>query len=228
VFDNNVCEYIDKGTNKVIAQAFANNDTDLYTLDATPVIQKVLANLASSPSHSIDINTLHRHMGHLGFDNCCLLVNHQLADGVEKIVGKEEFCEGCAYGRSKWKSHPSTSTTTRRHLERIHVDLCGPLPNSLGGNQYYLLIIDEHTHYHWAEFMPRKSDAFTCLQKWKLQVECETDLKLQYLKSDGGGEFGSGSFATWLMSKGVVHEKSTPYEHEQNGLVERGIQNVSQ
>ena len=28
--------------------------------------------------------------------------------------------------------------------------------------------------------------------------------------------------------EGVKHEKSAPYEHEQNGLAERGIQNVSQ
>ena len=50
VFDNNVCEYIDKNTNEVIARAFATDDTDLYTLDATPIMQKVKANLTSSPS----------------------------------------------------------------------------------------------------------------------------------------------------------------------------------
>jgi hypothetical protein len=56
----------------------------------------------------------------------------------------------------------------------------------------------------------------------------ETDLKLQYLKSDGGKEFGSKEFEQWLQSEGVIHEISAPYEHEQNGLAERSIQNVSQ
>ena len=50
IFNNNVCKYIDKNTNEVIARAFAHDDTDLYTIDATPVTQKVAANLASSPS----------------------------------------------------------------------------------------------------------------------------------------------------------------------------------
>lgn len=50
VFDDNLCEYIDKHTNEVIARACVSNDTDLYTLDASPVVQKVVVNLASSPS----------------------------------------------------------------------------------------------------------------------------------------------------------------------------------
>ncbi len=149
-------------------------------------------------------------------------------DRVDKIVGKEAFCEGCAYGWSKWKSHPSTGTITRCQLERVHIDLCGPIPNSFGGNKYFLLVINEHTHYSWVEFLPKKSDAFTRLKRWKLEAEQETDQKLQYLKSNGGKEFGSKEFKEWLTSEGVIHEMSAPYEHEQNGLAKRGIQNVLQ
>ena len=54
------------------------------------------------------------------------------------------------------------------------------------------------------------------------------DLKLCYLKSDGGMEFGSKAFMDWLATDGVTHEVSAPYEHEQNGLAEQAIQNVSQ
>ncbi len=48
VFDNNTCEYINKDTKEIMARAFATDDSDLYTLDATPVTQKVVANLTSS------------------------------------------------------------------------------------------------------------------------------------------------------------------------------------
>lgn len=116
----------------------------------------------------------------------------------------------------------------KQHLERIHIDLCGPLPTLLGGNQYFLLIIDKYTHHHWVEFLPKKSDAFSCLKSWKLRTKQEVDLNLQYLKSDGGKEFGSREFESWLTAEGVVHEKSVPYEHEQNGLAKRAIQNISQ
>ena len=228
VFDDNICEYIDKNTKEVIARAYASGSADLYTLDATPIEHKVAAKLASSSPRSIDINVLHRRLGHLGADNCRTMISRQLVDGVDSVIGKEEFCEGCAYGRSKRKPHPSTDTRTKRRLERLHVDICGPLPNSIGGNRYFLLIIDEHTHYYWVEFLSKKSDAFSRLRKWKLQAEREADLKLQYLKSDGGKEFGSKAFEEWLEADGVIHEMSAPYEHEQNGLAERGIQNISQ
>ena len=42
----------------------------VYMLDAAPVTQKVAANLANSPSESINVNVLHRCLGHLGIDNC--------------------------------------------------------------------------------------------------------------------------------------------------------------
>ena len=79
-------------------------------------------------------------------------------------------------------------------------------------------------HHHWVEFLPKKSDVVSCLQRWKLQAEHETDLKLQCLKSDGGKEFRSKVFEEWLVADSVIHEKSAPYEHKQNGLAERGIQ----
>jgi len=74
---------------------------DLYMLDATPVVHKVAAKVASSSSQSIDVNVLHRHLGHLGTDNCRKLIKCQLVEGVDRIIGKEGFCKGCAYGHSK-------------------------------------------------------------------------------------------------------------------------------
>jgi hypothetical protein len=50
IFNGNICEYIDKNSGRVIAHAYASNNTDLYTLDVTPMIHKVAAKLASSSS----------------------------------------------------------------------------------------------------------------------------------------------------------------------------------
>ena len=228
IFDNNVCEYINKNTNEIIAQAFTSKDSDLYMLDGNTNRAKGGCKPMSSPYQLINVNILHRCLGHLGTDNCWLLVNCGLVDRVDQIVGEEEFCKGCAYRHSKQKHHPSTSTKTKQQLERIHINLCGPLPNSLGGNHYFLVIIDEHTHYHWVKFLPKKSNLFSHLKAWKLQAEQEANLKLQYLKLDGGKEFRSKLFEDWLTVEGVVHKKSAPYKHEQNGLAKRGIQNILQ
>jgi len=72
-FDGDICKYIDKNSGEVIARMYALGNSDLYTLDATPLVHKVDAKLASSSS--IDINILHRRLGHLGHDNCRLMIN---------------------------------------------------------------------------------------------------------------------------------------------------------
>ena len=105
---------INKNMNGVIACAHALGKDDLYMLDVSPITQKVAANLANSPPKSIDVNILHRCLGHLGIDNCSTLVNCQLVDGVNKITGEEEFCKGCAYRQLRWKHHPPTGTKTKQ------------------------------------------------------------------------------------------------------------------
>ena len=137
-------------------------------LDTSPIIQKVAAKLASSPSRTINVNVLHRRLGHLGIDNCRVMVNHRLVDGVDKIVGKEEFCEGCAYGQSKCKHHPITSTKTRRQLERIHIDLCGPLPNSIGGNRYGV----KSTRFQWSDLAQQRYSIGTIPCPWTWVLTC--------------------------------------------------------
>lgn len=73
----------------------------LYMPDATVTVQKVAAMLMSSPSQLIDITTLRRYLGYLGVDDCHVMVNHHLVDGIDRIIVREGFCKGCAYGHSK-------------------------------------------------------------------------------------------------------------------------------
>ncbi|CAL9022954.1 unnamed protein product [Prunus brigantina] len=44
---------------------------------------------------------------------------------------------------------------------------------------------------------------------------------IKTFQSDGGGEFVSKDFQTYLGSKGILHHKSCPYTPEQNGRAER-------
>jgi len=42
-------------------------------------------------------------------------------------------------------------------LELIHFDLCGPIsPQSLSGCRYYILYIDDFSHYTWICFLCSK------------------------------------------------------------------------
>ncbi|MBW0541003.1 hypothetical protein O181_080718 [Austropuccinia psidii MF-1] len=46
-------------------------------------------------------------------------------------------------------------------------------------------------------------------------------------RTDGGGEFKNDTLKKWCSAKGIVHEFSLPYFHEQNGLAERFNRSVA-
>lgn len=52
-------------------------------------------------------------------------------------------------------------------------------------------------------------------------IETQFSTKIKTLRSDGGGEYTSSAFKSYLLQHGVIHQASCPYTPQQNGLVER-------
>jgi len=52
-------------------------------------------------------------------------------------------------------------------------------------------------------------------------VEKQSGMKLKILITDGSGEYNSRDFETYCTSQGIIHEITTPYTPQHNGLVER-------
>ncbi|MBW0482653.1 hypothetical protein O181_022368 [Austropuccinia psidii MF-1] len=103
----------------------------------------------------------------------------------------------------------------------LAVDLMGPFPQSI--NKFiYTLIIQDHFSSIFA-FIPlrAKSEAAGHVVRWILQFERLTSKKVKRLQSDNGGEFNSKSMEEFLAKEGIVHEKTVPYEHHQNGNIEQ-------
>ncbi|MBW0543277.1 hypothetical protein O181_082992, partial [Austropuccinia psidii MF-1] len=51
--------------------------------------------------------------------------------------------------------------------------------------------------------------------------ETKTGRRIKVFRSDNGGEFCNNTIKAWCQPRGIVHEKSLPYHHEQNGSIER-------
>ena len=52
-------------------------------------------------------------------------------------------------------------------------------------------------------------------------VKTQFSSTIKTLRSNGGGEYTSKSFESFLCSNGINHQISCPYTPQQNGLVER-------
>src|SRR5258706_12796092 len=197
----------------------------LYRLDASPRPSKVFVSLAAS-LRSLDINDLHRRLGHLAFDECKKLVYRGLIEGVDALRGRQVFCSGCVKGKiHRAPFHTSNSVTTNK-LHRIHSDLAGPFPFSIHRCKYFVVFFDEFSKKLWVYFMVRKSEMFTKFKEWKAMVELQSGRVLREFQSDNGGEYLSSDFNAYLKSSGIIHRTSTTYTPQQNGKAERSIRTI--
>ena len=115
------------------------------------------------------------------------------------------------------QSHRKTAT-----LNLAHSDLWGPSPvRSCGGSYYFISFTDNSSHYSWVHYLWKKSDAFVVFKEWLLEVEQQTRWKLQIFCSDNGGKYITTDWERYLNNNGIIHQKSTPWTPEQNGVLEQ-------
>ncbi|GKE33054.1 retrovirus-related pol polyprotein from transposon TNT 1-94, partial [Tanacetum coccineum] len=71
----------------------------------------------------------HRHLSHLNFDSINLLSKNDIMIGLPKLKFiKDHLCSSCELGKAKRKSfHTKTTPSSKRRLQLLHMDLCGPM-----------------------------------------------------------------------------------------------------
>jgi transposase InsO family protein len=100
--------------------------------------------------------------------------------------------------------------------------LFGPTTyRSIGGNIYYLVIVDDYSRYTWVFFLHDKSHTCDIFKTFVRRAENEFELKLKKMRSDNGSELKNTNVEEFCDEKRIKHEFSTTYTPEQNGIVER-------
>jgi transposase InsO family protein len=153
-----------------------------------------------------------------------ILKKHQLPF-VGSLQNKE-VCEPCQLAKSKQLPFPLSSRVSSAPLQLVHTDVwCSPVVSS-SGFRYYVIFIDDFSRYSWLYPLHNKSDAFISFKKFKALVENQFSSRIKNLQSDGGGEFISFQFTSFLETHGIFHRISCPYTAQQNGLAERKHRHV--
>ena len=166
----------------------------------------------------------HRRLGHA---NMKLIKNLSAKDhvrGIPKLnYQKDHICDACEIGKQIRATHKAKSMiSTSRPLELLHMDLVGPVPvQSLGGNSYTLVIVDDYSRYTWTEFLKAKSDAFESFSALCKKIQNQQKNTIVYIRTDHGNEFENSSFKTFCDENGITHNFSAPYTPQSNGVVER-------
>nr|GEY17500.1 reverse transcriptase domain-containing protein [Tanacetum cinerariifolium] len=83
----------------------------------------------------------HRRLSHLNFDTINLLLKNDIVVGLPKLkFVKDHLCSSYELGKAKRKSfHTKLTPSSKRRLQLLHMDLCGPMRvASINGKRYVL------------------------------------------------------------------------------------------
>lgn len=109
-----------------------------------------------------------------------------------------------------------------RPLFNVHSDVCGPItPTTLDDKNYFVVFIDEYTHYCATYLIAHKSDVFACFRDFVAKSEAHFGLRLVNLYCDNGGEYFSNEMKEYCLHRGISYHMSVPHTPSLNGISER-------
>jgi transposase InsO family protein len=112
-------------------------------------------------------------------------------------------------------------------FQLLHRDLWTSPITSVSGHKYYLVILDDYSHYLWTFPLRLKSDTFSTLSNFFAYVHTQFGVPIQGLQSDNGREFGNLSARSFFASHGVIFRMSCPYTSPQNDKAEHIIRTIN-
>ena len=194
----------------------------LYHLKCEVIAGKESASMVSEDLPEVDL--WHQRLGHLNRQQLNTLVDRDLASGIKlSTTSKLSFCEGCVEGKMQRKPFkPLTHKQSKRKLELVHSDVCGPLQTeSIGGSRYFVTFIDDYSRCVSVYFIKHKTEVFEKFKLFEAMVTKESGEPIMKLRTDNGGEYMSKDFQAYLTSKGIEHQLTIPHSPQQNGVAER-------
>jgi transposase InsO family protein len=155
------------------------------------------------------------------------IVTGKLRDESSRLFSSLSPCEACA--RGKMDLLPASKKALTRYAEpgkRLQVNIWGPSPfPEREGKKYVLGIIDDASRFLFTYPMNHRSDAPDLVNNLVLQVKNEKGPVLR-LRRDGAKKLVGQSLSSFLTDQGIRDETTTPYAHEQNGIIERSWRTI--
>ena len=132
-----------------------------------------------------------------------------------------QSCDNCTRGKkgNRTPRSPMKKYHSGEPMERVHLDILGPLTTSAQGNRYILVIIDQFTKWVELAALPEQSSQ-TVAKVFIEQFVCRLGCAL-HIFTDQGRNFEGHLFYQICELLQMAKSRTTPYRPSSNGQVER-------
>ena len=158
----------------------------------------------------------HERLGHISKGKFLELVRNNMFEDMNlisnvKVNNSFEHCEACING--KQARRPLRNFKNKNYIKIplfvIHSDVCGPItPATIDGKNYYVVFIDQFTHYCVTYLLTYKSDVFNVFKDFIAKSEAHCNLKVVNLYIDNGGEYLSNELREYCVEKGISYHST--------------------
>ncbi|CAI7857680.1 unnamed protein product, partial [Closterium sp. NIES-54] len=177
----------------------------------------------------------HHRLGHPSLPRLRGMASRTLVSGLPRCLpplppGPAPTCVPCVEGRQRAAPHSSSFPPTEASLQTLHMDVWGPAcVRGQGHERYFLLVVDDYSHYTSVFPLHSKGDVTEVLIDWirgarrQLSESFGPDLPVLCLHSDRGGEFSSDLLRAFCRLEGIRQTFTLPASPQKNGFAERRI-----
>ncbi|GKD98212.1 zinc finger, CCHC-type containing protein [Tanacetum coccineum] len=157
----------------------------------------------------------HARLGHVYFKR----MQDMSKDGLTPAFDMDtEKCKTCMLTKITKKPFQNVKRQTE-FLELIHSDLCDfHATPSLGNKKYFVKFIDDAFRFCYVHLLHSKDEALDKFKVFKTEVEIQQWSLIKRFMTNRGGEYMD---TLYFQSVGIIHETTTLYTPQQNGIFER-------
>jgi len=171
--------------------------------------------------------TWHRRLGHSSFKTVVAsakgVTGMEITDLPTKVPGLDA-CAACVAAKSVHLPHKEGRSRAGEFLERVHIDIAGPMPvKSAGGKSYLYIVVDDYTRAVYVKPLALKSEAADAFKAYKAVAENESGKKIREILTDNARELSMGEMRDICEQEGIKLHTTVPYHPASNGVAERTI-----
>ena len=169
---------------------------------------------ARDASDTVTVNEYHESLGH---PNMVVTKSTAKARDVE-LVGDTLMCEDYGTGKAQRKSlFREPVERAKNPGDRIFLDISSPKTKSIGGNNNWLLVLDDATNKPFSFFLKTKDMLSNVLVPWIKELKEKHNITVKIVRCDNAGENEVFEEACKQKGLGISFEYTAPRTPEQNG-----------